>query len=296
MKYINGESIYNNRRRIVLCVICILLGAICWKCARPLFDSLHVFDKTMEYLDEKRKAALTISASLAGTSFGVALVPGDATTPMANQIMQLSSYMVVALGAIMLEKYFLTIVSLIVFVWFFPIAFVMMAVGAFLIPFRRLAISLFAIGMVLLVSIPIGSMIGMKIDESFGTDKMIENVVADLEEFEEDNPVSDPSGGETEEAAPEPEKKGIWDTITGFGKDVKENVDDIGETLKQGASVRIEELKIILENLLNVVAALLITACAIPVLTFLCMYWISKLLVRTVNDAFKDLARMHREH
>ena len=53
-------------------------------------------------LDEKKVTVMELTAASAAASVAVSAVPGDSTTPLANQIAELSSYLLLVVGAIML--------------------------------------------------------------------------------------------------------------------------------------------------------------------------------------------------
>mgnify|MGYP000240661576 CR=1 FL=1 len=63
----------------------------------------------MEALEEKKITVMEMTAAVAASSIAVAAIPGDATTPLADQIAELGSYLMIAAGAVMLEKFLLAI-------------------------------------------------------------------------------------------------------------------------------------------------------------------------------------------
>ena len=69
--------------------------------------------KTIEALDEKKADILKLTATSAAASTAIAAIPGDATTPIANKLTDLTSYFLIILVVIFLEKYFLTISGLV---------------------------------------------------------------------------------------------------------------------------------------------------------------------------------------
>ena len=69
-------------------------------------------------LDEKKKAnviALVVSSAAALTA--VSFIPGDARSPIANKPLDLSSNLLIILAAVYLEKYLLTTLGLLLFLW-----------------------------------------------------------------------------------------------------------------------------------------------------------------------------------
>ena len=66
---------------------------------------------SIDALDDKKITVVELTAATAVGATALALVPGDATNPIANQIAKLSSYLTLVVGAIMLEKFLVTVGS-----------------------------------------------------------------------------------------------------------------------------------------------------------------------------------------
>ena len=65
--------------------------------------------KTIESLDEKKEDVLKLTATSAAASTALAAIPGDATTPVANKLADLTSYFLIILMVVFLEKYLVTL-------------------------------------------------------------------------------------------------------------------------------------------------------------------------------------------
>lgn len=65
--------------------------------------------KTIESLDEKRNTVMELTAASTAASAAITLIPGDTATPIAEKLADLSTYFLVVLCAIYLEKYLVTI-------------------------------------------------------------------------------------------------------------------------------------------------------------------------------------------
>ncbi|MEI3361149.1 MAG: hypothetical protein V8R75_00450 [Oscillospiraceae bacterium] len=70
----------------------------------------------------KRSQSWSSPQPRAVTSVAVSAVPGDATTPLASKIADLSSYLLLVVGAIMLEKLLLTMLPYAAFTILIPAA------------------------------------------------------------------------------------------------------------------------------------------------------------------------------
>ena len=71
--------------------------------------SPQVHANTIAALEEKQSTVLELTAASTAASAAITLLPGDAATPIAEKLADLSSGFLVVLCAIYLEKYLLTI-------------------------------------------------------------------------------------------------------------------------------------------------------------------------------------------
>src|SRR5665648_1139611 len=62
-------------------------------------------------LDDKKVTVMKLVVTAAASSTAISMIPGDAAMPIANQIMNLTSYFIIILGAIFLEKMLLSVVG-----------------------------------------------------------------------------------------------------------------------------------------------------------------------------------------
>ena len=66
----------------------------------------------IQSLDDKKTTALELTAAATAASAAITLIPGDAGTPIADKLADLSSYFLIVVCAIYLEKYLVTITGL----------------------------------------------------------------------------------------------------------------------------------------------------------------------------------------
>ena len=84
---------------IVLLVVMILSMTVVSKVA----SDPENHKKTIESLDEKKEDVLKLTATSAAASTALAAIPGDATTPVANKLADLTSYFLIILMVVFLE-------------------------------------------------------------------------------------------------------------------------------------------------------------------------------------------------
>ena len=63
----------------------------------------------METLDSIENKAIVMTGTSIALATAAALVPGDATTPIANKLADVAGYMVIVSAAIVIEKYLLAL-------------------------------------------------------------------------------------------------------------------------------------------------------------------------------------------
>ena len=85
---------------IVLLVVMILSMTVVSKVA----SDPENHKKTIESLDEKKEDVLKLTATSAAASTALAAIPGDATTPVANKLADLTSYFLIILMVVFLGK------------------------------------------------------------------------------------------------------------------------------------------------------------------------------------------------
>ena len=87
--------------------------------------------KTIQSLDEKKKTVMELTAASVAASTAVTMIPGETATPIAEKLADLSSYFLIVLCAIYLEKYLLTITGFVAFQILIPAACLLYVIGLF---------------------------------------------------------------------------------------------------------------------------------------------------------------------
>ena len=125
--------------------------------------------ETIEALDEKKEDVLKLTATSAAAATALAAIPGDATTPVANKMADLSSYFLIILMVVFLEKYLVTLTGYAAFTILIPAACALLIVGicvnrTFL---QVLALKIAAFGLVIFLIIPISMNVSAMIEETY---------------------------------------------------------------------------------------------------------------------------------
>lgn len=76
-----------------------------------LAASAETHAASLTALEEKQSTVLELAAASTAASAAITLLPGDAATPIAEKLADISGYFLLALCAIYLEKYLLTVTA-----------------------------------------------------------------------------------------------------------------------------------------------------------------------------------------
>ena len=261
--------------KIAGCSLCVIFIFISIIVVSPYAGDSKNYESINQTLDEKRMSVIEMSAVINGLSLVIAAVPGDATTPISNEISQFNTYLVIALAAIMFEKFILPLLGLAVFRFLVPAMLIFLF---FYLLFRKrklleIGIHLFALSVVLLTVIPLGIKGGAMIDKSFGTEDLISELKSEMENidalYEDDEP--DEEVQTDQESVPFWE--GLYDKWTDSALDVGKS---IKEAVTKNADLITEKSKAIISKIMDVLAVIIVSNVVLPILSLLVMFWAIK--------------------
>ena len=257
-------------RKLVAAGVLLVVGLVSffWLAKTTADPAFHA--ASIAALDEKKVTAMELTAATAAGSVAISAVPGDATTPIANQISELSGYLLIVVGAIMLEKLLLSLTCYAAFQFLIPIACVLGIVYLFahIEWCRVLARKLALFGIVICLIVPASIQVTRIVDETF----QIQQTVDDAEQA-----VEQPA---------DTEEEGSW-------------FSQIGEAITGTVSDAVDQAEAELSRFNEAVAALLITTCVIPIAVLLFFVWVTKLIfgieMKVSSQAARMLPRRYRK-
>lgn len=257
-------------RKLVAAGVLLVVGLVSffWLAKTTADPAFHA--ASIAALDEKKVTAMELTAATAAGSVAISAVPGDATTPIANQISELSGYLLIVVGAIMLEKLLLSLTCYAAFQFLIPIACVLGIVYLFahIEWCRVLARKLALFGIVICLIVPASIQVTRIVDETF----QIQQTVDDAEQA-----VEQPA---------DTEEEGSW-------------FSQIGGAITGTVSDAVDQAEAALSRFIDAVAALLITTCVIPIAVLLFFAWVTKLIfgieMKVSSQAARMLPRRYRK-
>ena len=242
---------------------------------------------TIEQIDDKKATVMGVTATAVTASTALAAVPGDATTPIATQILKISEYLFLVVCIFVLEKSMLTVMGYLAFNILIPVACALMVL--YILAGREgmkiLALKIVVFAVVLVMIIPMSMKISNFIyDMNSGE---IEQVTQELSAVsgtvtQGDAVLSEDTAQQQEETQTD---KSIWDKFKDAvsGKDSKadaeqsENkniVDKVKDKLTGTAEEIKEQAKKMLNSFIDAIALFVIIYCAVPVVVVLIMVWL----------------------
>ena len=236
--------------------IFIVVAVLCFTVVYDIYSNHEFVKYAIGYLDNKANTVLALTGAATSASLAITLIPGDVGTPIATELANISSYSIVVLAAVHLEKYLLTLASLISLKVLLPGSMVLASLNMSIFNNRTIKslvrkVSTFALAFVLIV--PISVSLSNLIEKTYQDDVSIK-----IEETQQ-------TADEIKESI-EGKDQSTWDKII--------------STVTGGTTEAISKFEDSLNNFVEAISVMLITACAIPVLTFVVLMWLIKAILQ----------------
>ncbi len=238
-------------KQTAVCIV-MVLAALASLGVSDFLSSPEFHAGPLASLDEKKVTVMELTAASAAASVAISAVPGDATTPIANQVSELSSYLLVT-GVILLEKILLTLTGYLAFKLLIPLACALVIVSlvcsrAFL---RQLALKLAVFGLALWLLIPASLQVSSLVEDTFDVQQTVEQAAQAADNMEE--------SGEADE-------DGGW-------------LSQIGDAVSGAVSGVVEDAENALSRFVDAIATLVIVNCVIPLLVLWLFLWLAKVIL-----------------
>lgn len=267
-----------NLIKVVAAALLIVIGLLSFFVfAKPATDAARYAD-TIEAIDEKKATVMAFTATAAGASTAIAAIPGDASTPIANQIMEISEYLFLVVCFLVMEKSLLTVMGYLAFKVLIPVGcaflvvYVLSRKQSMMVLGAKLLVFAFVIWQIIPFSVTISDMI---YDVNRAT---VEQLTAEVEMAETTAPVEETTGEEEEQS--------FFDRLTESWNAVVEDV----ETVVSSTGEKAEE---VLNKFIDAIALFIIAYCAIPVVVVFVVIWLVKFLFQVQIPV---PVKLHKRH
>ncbi len=232
---------------------------------RDWATSPQTHTESLTYLDEKQSDVMALSATSLSASTALTLIPGDAATPIANELAELSVYFIITICAILLEKGLITVTGYLAFTFLIPAALIIAA--GFVIwgkkPLAYLSVKVLAVALAIFILVPVSVQLSQTIENTYtkSVDRTIEDVNRTIEEIE--------SGSEAERFS-------IGNILSG---------------VTNGVSKTVENIENLLNDFIEQIAIMLVTSCLIPIFVLMLFGWGIKMLLEAIATATRDFGK-----
>lgn len=266
----------NSKLRIWICVGLIILSLVLGFILSP--RAMNNDTSSASYLTDKRTEVLELAAAAAASSVAITALPGDAGTPIAEELAHLSGYFTVILTAIYFEKFLAAVAGTAALKCLIPFALICIILGLWRFGdrLRGAGEKLLIFGLVLLLLVPCSVKLSQAVEKNILTPSEAETQQV-AEEYLPAETTPEPEQTQKPETAQD-----IVSVITGFITDTAENIaqtaSDAADTVSGAVSEKIEAGKDLLNRLVDQIAALIITSCVIPIAVLLVLIWVLKIL------------------
>lgn len=250
----------DRRYRLISAGVLIALALISFLVVGNMLKNPESFSGTIKVLDEKKDTVMALTGAAAASSAAITLIPGDAGTPIAEKLVDMSGYFMIILAAIFLEKWLVSVVGAVAFMALIPIGLIGLAVDLFLPQhaFRPIFLRVICFAVMMFLAVPTSVWLSQKVDDTYGT--TIDEIIEEAEQ----------KSAEVQEQA---------------GDETSENVlEKIFNSVKGGVNGKIAEFRTILSRFVEVAAVLIVTSCVIPLAVMIFFIWLIRMLIGVKID------------
>lgn len=265
------------QKKIIFALIPIVIALLSFFVIARFTSSTEFNAKTIQSLDDKKTTVMELTAASTAASAAITLIPGDVGTPIANKLADLSSYFLIVLSAIYLEKYLVTITGYAAFKMLVPIACVFFS-GYLLWRkeiLRVVAQKFLLFGLAVYLVIPASVKVADMIETTYASsiESTIETAKQTTDEIE----------SETGESGQVDDKSSNEKSQSDSDSDSKENAggffSGLFNKVQEGVSTATANVENVLNNFIEALAILLVTSCLIPILVLIFFVWLVKMLL-----------------
>ena len=263
-------NITKNHRNKILTIIAILtIAAFSFFYLGNKYSNPETYANMISILDEKKANVMGLTASTSAASIAITAIPDDIGTPIANQLADLSGYLLIILTVIYLEKYLLTVIGFAVFKVVIPAGCLLYGMYVFNrenLSSRKAALKISIFGIALMLMIPTSVKVSNMIDQTYQTsiNETLSNANQEMEVEEQ-----------KEETKPQEDLKWYEKMFNAFS----DMVENVKETVTSSTTEAVAKTKNLLSNFIEATAVMIVTSCVIPIITVLVFIWLAKIIL-----------------
>jgi hypothetical protein len=244
-----------NMKKIMIIALLILAAVVSATVVAPMAADPANHRHSIEQTDDKIASVMALSGGAAATSATLSLLPGDICTPLSEQLAEMAKYFLLILSALYLEKFLISLSGYISFMALIPLALVILiiAIAARKKNLYSTAAKVAIMAVIIFCIVPASVRL---------SDMVYQTQAAKVNEtIEEYNNLE--IGGDAD--------GGFINEITSL------------------TSNTIDEITDFIDNLMESLAVMIVTACLIPLLVFVFLVWLLKVIFASNTVVFDKL-------
>ena len=258
---------FKPRTRYIAMGVLAIIALVSFFAVAEIASSPEAHTKTIETLDNKKDTVMGLVGASGASSTAISLLPGDAGTPIAEKLVDLSSGFLFVVAAIYLEKYLLTIIGFFTFKILVPVGCVLLIVALALREhdyigwaLAQIAAKIVVFGIAMYLVVPVSVFVSGMIERTY--ESSIQETIETAEE----------TTAKIEEATnEETEQQDLWTTITQIPDTISQIPDELSSLVAEGQKA--------LNEFMEALAVMIVTSCVIPLLVLLFFLWLVKVIL-----------------
>lgn len=241
---------------VIILAITIVLSCTVW--ANKATDPA-TYSHTIEVLDHSRKTILSLTAASAVASAAISAMPDDICSSLSEELSDLTTWFLIILAILFLEKYLLTILGAAACYILIPVGCIALLINCFFQKsiLQSIGTKLTIFGAALLLVVPTSIWVSDQINAVYSESI---NMTVESANAVSDNLINE-SSDESEEST----------TVIDEAKNL------LGDLSNSVAKV-VEQFKNLLNRFIEATAVMIVTTCLIPIFVILCFVWLVKTL------------------
>lgn len=255
-------------------VALVVVGIASFFILAPVASDPNTLSGVRASLDSQQSTVTGLAGTATAIAAGLSVVPGDALTPVADKLIEVSGWFVVIIVTIFVQKILVTVAGSIAFALIVPIACALgiVAIYSRRVGFRTLAIKLAAFAIVLAFAVPASIWASTALTETHAQAVLAANAAEDLAEEDDltagDGPNEAPASGDTDFLGSiQSWVAGAVDNVGNFVQSAANSIDEAKDDAVRASEYYTEQF-----------ALLLVTTCIMPILVLLLLWWVIKML------------------
>lgn len=250
----------------------VLLGLLSFFVLAPVASDPGTLSGVRSSLDSQQATVTGLAGTSTAIAAGLSVVPGDALTPVADKLIEVSGWFVVIIVAIFVQKILVTVAGSVAFMVIVPLACTLAIVSIYSgrLVFRSLALKLAAFAVVLALAVPASIWASTALTDTHAQATAAANAAEDAAD-ESSEPVDDAG------SAPAGEE-GFLGSIQNWIADAVDNVGDFVESAAGTIGEVKDDAIRASEYYTEQFALLLVTTCIMPILVLLLLWWVVRML------------------